>query len=387
MNGLDPKTRELIERVHASDTVAVIVAAGAGSQAVRDLMAVPGASRTVLEALMPYGRASLSDFLGYEPETTVGPGVAADMARRAYRRALRLREGAPPAVGVGCTATIATDRMKRGAHRCHVEAWSSTGRTGYSLELVKGLRDRAGEESIVSGLMLRALAAEVLGESGIHLPLDDRERIEVRSVRYDDPIKALLAEHVETVTVYRDGTLTADLSVAGGILAGSFDPVHRGHEAMVETAARLLDDEVTLELSVTNVDKPPLTETEIRRRLGQFKGRWLTVIDRAPVFNEKARLFPGCTFVIGWDTAVRLVEPRYYGDDKLDMLRALDEIRKLGCRFLVAGRSDGAVFRTLEDVQVPSGFGPLFASIPESEFRCDISSTDIRVGPGASKRS
>ena len=170
-------------------------------------------------------------------------------------------------------------------------------------------------------------------------------------------------------------------------MAGSFDPVHRGHEAMVETAARLLDDEVTLELSVTNVDKPPLAEREIRRRLGQFTGRWRAVIDRAPVFNEKARLFPGCTFVIGWDTAVRLVEPRYYRNDELEMLRALDEIRELGCRFLVAGRRDGAVFRTLDDVRVPSGFESLFAPIPESDFRWDVSSTELRMGSGASNRS
>jgi hypothetical protein len=387
VNELDPKTRELIERVHASDVMAVIVAAGAGSQAVRDLMAVPGASRTVLEALIPYGHASLSSFLGHEPEMAVGPGVAAGMARRAYSRALRLRDGASPVVGLGCSATIATDRVKRGAHRCHVEAWSSKGRTAYSLEFVKGLRDRAGEESVVSGLILRALAEETLGESGMQVALDDRERIEVRSVRYDDPIKALLAEHVESVTVDRDGTLAADMPVAGGILAGSFDPVHRGHEAMVETAARLLDDEVTLELSVTNVDKPPLAEREIMRRLGQFEGRWRAVIDSAPVFHEKARLFPGCTFLIGWDTAVRLVEPRYYGNDEFEMLRALDEIRTLDCRFLVAGRRDGDVFRTLDDVQVPSGFESLFASIPESEFRCDVSSTDLRMGSGASKQS
>ena len=40
-------------------------------------------------------------------------------------------------VGVGCTAAIATDRPKRGAHRCHVAAWSQRGVTTYSLETVK----------------------------------------------------------------------------------------------------------------------------------------------------------------------------------------------------------------------------------------------------------
>ena len=106
------------------------------------------------------------------------------------------------------------------------------------------------------------------------------------------------------------------------------------------------------------------------------------VLTRAETFYKKAALFPGRTFIIGWDTAVRIVAPHYYenkaGENKTAMLRALAEMWACGTRFLVAGRLDGDVFRTLADVPIPAGFAPMFAEIPEAMFRRDISSTELR---------
>ena len=42
--------------------MAVLVVTGGGAQALADLFAVPGASRTVLEALVPYGDRSMREF-------------------------------------------------------------------------------------------------------------------------------------------------------------------------------------------------------------------------------------------------------------------------------------------------------------------------------------
>jgi hypothetical protein len=53
-------------------------------------------------------------------------------------------------------------------------------------------------------------------------------------------------------------------------------------------------------------------------------------------------LFPSTTFVIGADTAERLVAPKYYGDDEARMHVALEEIANLGSSFLVAVRIDAA---------------------------------------------
>jgi hypothetical protein len=103
------------------------------------------------------------------------------------------------------------------------------------------------------------------------------------------------------------------------------------------------------------------------------------LLTRAPRFLEKARLFPANTFVIGWDTAVRLVHPRYYGASEPAMHAALQELRELGTRFLVAGRvNQEGQFLSLADAAVPGTFADMFDAIPERLFRADISSTELR---------
>ncbi len=378
------KVQRLVELIHASPVVSVVVVAGAGGQALAWLLGVPGASSTVLEAIVPYGRRSMVEFLGHQPAQFVSPEVARQMARSAFERGLRLREGNEPVVGLGCTASIVSERPKRGDHRCCVAAWDDVGVTTYNLRLAKGMRERLGEEDVVSQLVLRALAKCCGIELEMPLELLEGERLDVLSKAHPDPIWRLVAASedersgFETVTVYPDGRTAVNERLQGAVLPGSFSPLHRGHERLAEVASEILGSQVVFEISAANVDKPPLEEQEVRRRLEQFRDRWPVVLTRAPTFPEKAALFPGCTFVIGWDTAVRLVHPRYYGGEEVAMLGALAEIRSVGSRFLVAGRVQEGVYHTLADVSVPPEYADLFDTIPESRYRADISSTELR---------
>ena len=376
---MKPDLHGLIECIHISPRMAVIMVTGGGTSALTWLLSVPGASNTVIEAVVPYSAASLADLLGREPAQAVSKETARSMAGAAYRRALSLRKDGTSVAGIACTATIATGRPKRGEHRCHVAAWTAGGVTTYSLRLRGGLRDRAGEDAVVGSVVVRALAEAFDLEGQSSLSLDEAEELEVESEVYEDPLRALLAGHVSCVTVGRDGVMEADGPVGDALFPGSFNPLHDGHVDMAKVAADILDSEVAYELSVANVDKPPLDEKEVRARCAQFKGRAPVVISRAPVFHEKARLFPGRTFVIGADTAERLIQPRYYDGSASRMLKALDETRRLGCRFLVSGRARDRVFRTLSDIPLPEEFADMFSSIPESRFRSDASSTELRL--------
>ena len=68
----------------------VLVVTGGGVQALADLLTVPGASRTVLEALVPYSEQSLAEFLGALPVRSVSVETATALARIAYQRAIQL---------------------------------------------------------------------------------------------------------------------------------------------------------------------------------------------------------------------------------------------------------------------------------------------------------
>ena len=379
---MDAKLREAIEGIHASPTKAVIAATGGGAQALAWLLGVPNASSTVLEISVPYAGEALAEYLGRSPGRVVSEEVAMDMAQLAYERASHL-SGDPSVTGIGATATIRTQREKRGEHRCFVASCSSGGRRGYGLIMAKGMRERQGEDEIVSRLIVRLLAEESGVSFDAPLGLSDRERLQVLEERVSDPVRDLLACVAPCVVVDRDGSASAGPPYPSAMLPGSFYPLHGGHEALARVASSILGAEVAFELSTANVDKPPLTYAEVSRRLRQFEGRGRVVLTRAATFAEKGRVLPGSTFVIGFDTAMRLFDPKYYGGSAASMDEALAELRESGCRFLVAGRVEDDRFRSLDDVGVPAGFEDMLSGIPESAFRRDVSSTEIR---GAASR-
>jgi hypothetical protein len=386
MSPSDAAWRQLISALHASGRKAALAITGGGSGAIGELLRVPGGSRLLIEAQVPYDEQALAAFLGFAPAQASSADTAIAMARTARARAAGLMPAGvdlvgPNLVGLGATAALVSDRPRRGEHRFHIAAANAADIAHCTGVLAKGRRDRAAEEDLVS----RAIVLWLARACGVAAPsprslLDADEHYAETAVAAGDRIDQLLAGEHQRVTVQPDGQMMLSAPQPVVLFPGSFNPMHEGHVLLARVAEELRQQPLAFEISVTNVDKPPLAGETVRHRLGQFAWKSPVELTRAPTFVEKSRLFPRTTFLIGADTAERLIAPRYYGDDEARMHDALEEIANSGSNFLVAVRIDAAGrVRALNEIPVPRRYADLFIEIPEHRFRVDTSSSEIRA--------
>ncbi len=373
--------QQLISTLHGSGRKAALAITGGGSGAVGELLRVPGGSRLLIEAQVPYDALALATFLGFAPAQACSSDTAIAMAGTVRARAARLVPAGTDLVGLGATAALVSDRPRKGEHRFHIAFANSAGIVHCTCVMAKGRRDRAAEEDLVSRAIVLWLARACgIAAASPRSLLDADEHYAETGVAAVDTIDQLLAGELDRVTIQPDGQMMLSAPQPFVLFPGSFNPMHEGHILLARVAEELRQQPLAFEISVTNVDKPPLAGETVRHRLAQFAWRSPVELTRAPTFIEKSRLFPGTTFVVGADTAERLFGPKYYGDDEARMHIALEEIANSGGSFLVAVRIDAAGrVRALNDIPVPRRYADLFTEIPEHRFRFDTSSSELRA--------
>ncbi len=377
---MEKQIKQFIQAIHDAPERIVLVAAGAGTEALSNLLGVAGATRTLLEALVPYSKAAFDEFLGQTPAKYVTERTARLMAGRAFTRARWLDADANPVVGVACTATIVTDRPKRGEHRAYIAVWQPDRLVEYGVHLNKGYRTRAGEENLVSHVILNALADALSLDRQLPLSLTEQDKVTVTTHHFGQATQRLAQGELNCFGVTADGRIRYKHMKPQALLSGSFNPLHDGHLELLQVSSRLLKHPVAFECAAKNVDKPAISPETMLQRIAQFAGRWPIYVTNAATYLEKARLFPNTVFIIGFDTAERILHPRYYQNSQKALHAALAEIAAQGCSFMVAGRKDRmGVFRNGEQLNVPEPFRTLFKTIPADAFRKDISSTELRA--------
>lgn len=350
-----------------------------------------------------------------------------DVLQEAFRRSLSLlleEERSWEALArsnvfaVSCTAALVSQSPKRGAHRCHVASVGFNGTRVLDLELGKGLRSREEEDAVCSSLVVRAVAESVLPQSQASTfvqevllraraaapALSEGESVVAESFEAEDPFLRLTGSRNLSIFSLESGQVLSDLTLPPRTLvySGSFNPLHQGHTELVAAVARVVRRQsgeeaaplAVFEISATNVDKPAMEKPELLRRIRQFSQENEAIsgsrlqnlavcVTNAPLFVEKARLFPHCSFIIGADTLSRLLNPKYYGDSMASLIRAMDTIRALGCDFFVGGRKGASGFVTADSLLQAASLPPeilgMFHTLSEEDFRVDISSTELRA--------
>ena len=357
---------ERAAKLHDSPWQGVLYVTGGGTALLTELLTQPGASRTVLEARVPYAGQALTELLGRTPDQACSDSTARALAMAAFQRASALRAADHNATetatfGLACTASLATDRVKRGTHRAHIAL--QTLEATYTAEVALGGTRQEEEEELVECLW-HAISLTLRLKLD-DLPMRDLVMRQTQAQRHWRSL--ILGETLVHPSAANEGSL---------LFPGAFNPLHHAHERMLAIAEEKTGLAGAFELSLLNVDKPLLDYTEIDSRLKQFtRPVWLT---RLPTFIEKARQFPGTTFVVGVDTLIRIVEPRYYGGSAAARDEALAELAELGTRFVVFGRRLDSRFVTLKDLALPPGLAARCIEVTQDEFDEPVSSTELR---------
>ena len=360
----------LAPKLHASQWQGVFYITGGGASLISQLLEVPGASSTVLEATVPYAEKSLAQLLGKAPEQAVATATARALAMAAYTQANTLADGKN--FGFGASASLVTNRERKGQTRAHWAIQAAEFTHSFSL-LLDAQQSRQEQEGRLTQAFWQSIGWALLdspdaGKEAVAWP---KSSIEKHSHAAQKQWQLLLqaSPHI-CCTGDHDGKL---------LLPGSFNPIHAGHLDMLKVAESITGLKGAFELTLRNADKPDIDFLSTAERLEKIKNHdvWLTNLSN---FSAKAAAFPGTTFALGTDTLARVGELRFYANDEKLREQALQALADLKTQFLVFGRISGdGAFITLDDLNLPPTLAQLCQGVPVDQYRNDTTSSAIRA--------
>lgn len=384
---------ERILQIHKSPCKTVLAITGGGAELIGELLRHGSGSATVLDAVVPYSTNAMDRFLGRKPDKYCSEKTARLMAMVAYQRTLELSKGPdgladPNVIGIGATCKLKSANEREGRkHEIHVSLQAACKTGVVTLELTAE-RTREGEEKIASALIFNVLARHC-GVTEIDLPggigKEEGEKVLEKYSSVSGPVGDVLKQQscnpdssYETVGMARinfnESKVSEEIKL---VFPGSFDPCHKNHVFMAKWASKKYNVPVHFEISLTNVDKTPIDFISLDQRLDSLRkykdeafmgGVCLT---SAPLFLQKATLFPNSTFIVGADTINRIFDAKYY-DGAIDTSSILGHFKEKNIRFMVFRRKS-------VEMSVNPEILELCEIIPVDEYEDDgTSSREIR---------
>ncbi|MBP1908655.1 hypothetical protein [Methanolobus bombayensis] len=352
----------------------VLTITGGGTEVIGKLLRHGGGSDTLLEAIVPYCKESLHDLIGKKPESYASAETAKNMAMAAYRRALFLDSGSEKSdplnlIGIGITCKLAKRGNEREGRSHEVYfASQSCNRTTVSGIAFNCIDGREEQERTAANYILDSIASlcdpKKYDEQNILMGSADGKTLIIKSEEeVDNEIADLLLKTLESINSGENATpMKVDLGQSsnepGIIMSGSFNPCHKNHVEMAMIASEKYNMPVDFEISLANVDKPPVDYISLKERLESVRNCMQDMkkgasgnihLSNSPLFADKAVLFPGSVFLIGTDTLNRLFNVNYYRKGE-DMQSLIEHFKKHNIRFLVFRRKNADI---CEDFDIP----------------------------------
>jgi nicotinamide mononucleotide (NMN) deamidase PncC len=160
---MDKEITNIITKIHKNDSLkGSLVVTGCGSTAISWLLSIPGASKTILSAYVPYSKLSLEKYLNKELKNHVSEEESINMANKAYLDSsaiLDINQNGIKIFGLSCTGAISTDRERKGEDKAHISLRSENKITTYSIHFDKNNRNRITEEIIISKIIINSIAS------------------------------------------------------------------------------------------------------------------------------------------------------------------------------------------------------------------------------------
>ena len=351
----------------------VLAVTGGGTEAIGNMLSVGGASSYFLEGVVPYSNKSLDDFLGFAPKKYCSEQTARQMAAAAFQRALYLGAADVEALGVACTASLVKPSGEREgrehvAYLARADLFTSE---SISIKLLEK-RSRKAEEDLIAKT-IELYASGGAAASYFYLTPDEREALVYRGSSDRYQVKKLF---VDNQPQYYFAEKTTSKFSNSLIFPGSFNPFHDGHASMMKEAYKRTKRKIFLEISVTNVDKPPIDYVDINYRVNSITNYLMKdselmeifggiILSNTPTFTKKVWLYPpGVDYLVGGDTAKRILDIKYGS-----VIDLMDALMVMNAKFYVTPREGHEVYVPID---FKRHFEFLDCSIP------NISSTRIR---------